>query len=36
MADNIKFAVALTESLKRKLFQVPQAIVEICVNGLEA
>jgi hypothetical protein len=36
MADNIKFALVLTESLNRKLFQMPQAIVEISVDGLEA
>ena len=36
MADKIKFAVVLAESLNRKLFQAPRAIVEISVDGLEA
>ncbi len=35
MPDNIKFAFVLTENLDLKFFQVPQAIVEISVEGAE-
>ncbi|HEX3744057.1 MAG TPA: hypothetical protein VHW09_09005 [Bryobacteraceae bacterium] len=33
MAEIVKFAFVLTENLERKSFKVPQAIVEINVNG---
>ena len=33
MAEIVKFAFVLTENLERKSFKVPQAIVEIHVNG---
>lgn len=35
MPDNIKFVFVLTENLKLRFFQVPQAIVEIAVEGAE-
>jgi hypothetical protein len=33
MAEIVKFAFVLTENLERKSFKVPQAIVELHVNG---
>ena len=35
MPDHIKFAFVLTENLNRPYFQVPQAIVQIAVEGAE-